>query len=142
MWWDGWCRCPLESHTLDFAALIHAAMCWQRQAACYMCDLQVSREMSEQRRALQPSACEHTMCHAFVSSREICFVTRMEKGAVAFCTAYFSLVHIVLGIYSVTWCSIARHSRASFRAHGDRGSWHGQQCQHPSAKPLPSAQPT
>lgn len=76
-------------------------MCWQRQAARYTCDLQVSREMLEQRRALQPSACEHTMRHAFVSSRETCFVTWMEKGAAACCTAYFSLMHIVLGIYTV-----------------------------------------
>ena len=90
------------SHTIDFVALMHTAICWQRQAASYMHDLQVSRETFEQQRTLQPSACEHIMQHVDMSSRETCFGTRMEKGAAACCTAYFSLMHVALGIYTLS----------------------------------------
>lgn len=41
------------------------------------------------------------MQHVDTSSRETCFGTMMEKGAAACCAAYFSFVHVVLGIYMV-----------------------------------------
>lgn len=86
------------SHTVDFAAPMNTAVCWQRQAASSSHDLQLSRETSEQERAMQPNASEHIMLHVGTSSRETCSGTWMEEACHA---AHFSLVHIALRIHTV-----------------------------------------
>lgn len=50
-------------HMIDFAALMHTAICWQSQGASCTHDLQVSRERSEQKRNLA-AKCLWTHCAA------------------------------------------------------------------------------
>lgn len=78
-----------------------------------------------------------------MSCRETCFDVWMEKRAAASCAAWFSLVHIALGTYAVTWCDTTTQAEPDLpQPRGDRELAQPAAHQHPSAKRLPSAQPT